>query len=45
MIKMKQNTQTINDQNETERHDSMFKRKQNKKTLNDQNETEHRDHQ
>jgi hypothetical protein len=57
MIKMKQNTKTINDQKEIEHKDyqlskgnktqrlSMIKRKQNTKTINDQKETEHKEYQ
>ena len=47
MIKMKQNTKTINDQKETEHQDyqSMIKRKQNTQTINDQKETEQKDYQ
>jgi hypothetical protein len=57
MIKRKQNTKIINDQNETEHKDyqlskgnkthrlSMIKMKQNTKTINDQKETEQKDYQ
>jgi hypothetical protein len=57
MIKRKQSTKTINDQEETEHKDYQWskgnrtqrlpltKRKQNTKNINDQKETEHKDYQ
>ena len=57
MIKRKQSTKTINDQEETEHKDyqwskgnrtqrlSIIKRKQSTKTVNDQKEIEHKDNQ
>ena len=57
MVKMKQNTKTINNQKETEHKDyqwskgnrtkrlSMVKREQNTNIINNQKETEHKDYQ